>query len=55
MIGILSKPADQISAEDIHELVASKVREGDRIEFMESLSAESSAPDRWVSGGNQIG
>lgn len=55
MIGVLSKPADRIYAEDIHKLVASKVRKGEQIEFKANLSAEACPPDRWVSGGDQIG
>lgn len=55
MIGVLSKPADQISAEDLEELIASKVPEGEQIEFKESLSAEGGSPDPWMVGQDRIG
>lgn len=55
MIGVLSKPADQISVEDIQELIASKVPEGEQIEFKRSLPAERRSTGDWMSGGDQIG
>lgn len=55
MIGVLSKPADQISVEEIQELIASKVPEGEQIEFKRSLPAERRSTGDWMSGGDQIG
>lgn len=55
MIGVLSKPADQISDEDIRELIASKVPEGEQIEFKRTLPEERRSTDDWMSGGDQIG
>lgn len=55
MIGVLSKPADQICAKDIRELTASRAPEGEQIEFKKSLPAERGSTDDWVSGGDRIG
>ena len=55
MIEVLSKPADQINLDDINALIASKVPEGEQIEFKENLPARGQTPDPWVDGGDQIG
>ena len=55
MIGVLSKPADQVSVEDLEELTASRVPEGEQIEFKKSLPAERGSTDDWMSGGDRIG
>lgn len=55
MIEVLSKPADQIGIRDIELLIASKVPEGEQIEFKESLPAKGQTRDPWEIGGDQIG
>lgn len=55
MIEVLSKPADQINLDDINALIASKVPEGEQIEFKENLPARGQTPDPWENGGGQIG
>ena len=56
MIEALSKPADQISIDDIKALISSKVPEGEQIEFKEELPAKGDgSPDPWMSGENKIG
>ena len=55
MISILSKPADQIGAADIQELIDSQVPEGEQIEFKESLPTDDGSPDRWVTHRDRIG
>ena len=56
MIEVLSKPVDQIGIEDIKALIASKVPEGEQIEFKEELPAKGDgSPDPWMSGENKIG
>ena len=52
---MLSKPADQIGIPDIESLIASKVPEGEQVEFKESLSTEGDAADPWMDGKNKIG
>lgn len=53
MIGVLSKPADQIGIDDVKALVSSEVPEGEQIEFKESLPAKRQDP--WMTGGDKIG
>ena len=53
MIGVLSKPADQIGIDDIQALISSEVPEGEQIEFKESLPARGQDP--WMTGGDKIG
>ncbi len=55
MISVLSKPADQIDAADIQELIDSQVPEGDQIEFKEALSTKHGSPDRWETSAGKIG
>jgi len=49
------KPADQIGLSDIQSLIATRVPEGDQIEFKESLSTEGHSVDPWMEGKNKIG
>lgn len=44
MIGVLSKPADQIGIDDVEALVSSEVPEGEQIEFKRSLPARGQDP-----------
>ena len=53
MIGVLSKPADQVGIDDVEALVSSEVPEGEQIEFKESLPARGQDP--WMTGGDKIG
>lgn len=53
MIGVLSKPADQIGIDDIQALISSEVPEGEQIEFKRSLPA--GGQDPWTTGGDKIG
>ena len=55
MIEMLSKPADQISVNDIKALIDSEVPEGEQIEFKASLPAKGSGRDRWMEGEGKIG
>ncbi len=55
MIEVLSKPADQISINDIESLIDSQVPEGEQIEFKENLPAKKGNTDPWIAGKNQIG
>ena len=55
MFNVISKPADQIGLSDIEELIASRVPEGEQIEFKESLSEKGKSPDPWMDGKDQIG
>ena len=54
MIEILSKLRDQISVNDISSLVNSQVREGDQIEFKETLPTRK-GQDPWINGKGNIG
>ena len=55
MIGVLSKPADQIDISDIKSLIDSEVPEGEQIEFKENLSTKGGSDDPWNTGKNKIG
>lgn len=55
MIEVLSKSADRIGIRDIEALIASKVPEGEQIEFKEALPARGRASDPWMTGKDQIG
>ena len=55
MIAVLSKPADQIDADDIQALIDSQVPESDQIEYKEGLSTKGNSDDRWVTHGDRIG
>ena len=56
MIEVFSVSADSISESRIESLIASKVPEGEQIEFKESLQARGDGtPDPWMSGKNRIG
>ena len=56
MIELLSISAEQIDSSHIESLVASKVPEGEQIEFKESLPGKSDGnPDPWMSGEDRIG
>ena len=51
MIDILTKPADQLSINDLQALIDSSVQEDERIEFKRGLSAEKGQEDPWYNGG----
>ena len=53
MIGVLSKPADQVDIGDVKALVSTEVPEGEQIEFKGELPAKGQDP--WMTGGNKIG
>ncbi len=55
MIEVLSKPADRVCIGDIESLIASKVPEGEQIEFKENLPAKEQSGDPWISGQDRIG
>ena len=55
MIGVLSKPADQVGIADVEALISSEVPEGEQIEFKGSLPARGRDPDPWTTGGDKIG
>ena len=55
MHDLLSKPPDQVSAEDINTLIELQIQEGNQIEFKEGLSAKGGSPDPWVKGEDKIG
>ena len=55
MIEVLSKPSGQIGITDIESLIASKVPEGEQIEFKGNLPAKGQTLDPWESGSDQIG
>ena len=46
MIGVLSKPADQVGIDDVEALISSEVPEGEQIEFKRSLPA--GGRDPWM-------
>ena len=54
MIEVLSKPANQISPDDIKTLIASKVLEGEQIEFKVTLPARNQQ-DPWITSEDRIG
>ena len=49
MIDILTKPADQLSINDLQALIDSSVQEDERIEFKRDLPAET-GQDSWYEG-----
>ena len=51
MIDILTKPADQLSIDDLNALINSRVQEDEQIEFKGGLPAEKGQVDPWYSGG----
>ena len=56
MIGVLSKPKDEINIPDIQDLIDSEVPEGEQIEFKETLPAKGNgSPDDWMSSQGSIG
>lgn len=56
MIGILSKPKDEIDISDIQDLIDSEVPEGEQIEFKRELQARGNgSPDPWMSDQSLIG
>ena len=55
MIEVLSKPVDLIDISDIKSLIASKVPEGEQVEFKESLSTKGGSADPWMNGTDKIG
>ena len=55
MIEVLSKPVDLIDISDIKSLIASKVPEGEQVEFKESLSTKGGSADPWMDGKDKIG
>lgn len=54
MIAVLTKPADEITIDDVNELIASEVPEGERLEFKKTLSSTGQNPDPWLQGTNRI-
>ena len=55
MIEVPSVSADRINESHIKSLIASKVPEGEQIEFKEGLPAKNGEKNPWMSGGNKIG
>ena len=56
MIGVLSKPRDEIDISDIQDLIDSEVPEGEQIEFKRELQARGNgSPDPWMSDQSSIG
>ena len=55
MIGVLSKPTEQITAGDIQALIDSEVPEGEQIEFKEKPPSRDASGDPWMRGENRIG
>ena len=56
MIGVLSKPKDEIDISEIQYLIESQVPEGEQIEFKETLPAKGDgSPDPWMPGQGSIG
>ena len=55
MLNVMSKPSDQLIANDIQALIETHVPEGDQIEFKESLRKRKNSPDPWILGKNEIG
>ena len=55
MISVLTKPMDQISPDDIQDLIDSEVPESEQIEFKESLPTEDGSTDPWQCGAERIG
>ena len=55
LLDLYSKPADQVSAEDIDVLIELQIQEGTQIEFKEGLSAKGGSPNPWVKGQDRIG
>ena len=51
MIDILTKPADQLSIDDLQALIDSSVQEDERIDFKRDLPAEKGQVDPWYNGG----
>lgn len=54
MLDLLSKPAGQITVDEINILVDSQVQEGNQIEFKESLPGNGEDPDPWMEGKDKI-
>ena len=55
MVGVISKPAEEIGVVDIEALIESAVCEGQEIEFKESLSTRGASIDPWLKGKDSIG
>lgn len=51
MIDILTKPADQLSIDDLNALINSRVQEDEQIEFKGGLPAEKGQVDPWYNDG----
>jgi hypothetical protein len=49
---MLTKPFDQITADDIRELCTTKAYESPLLEFKRELPAERNRPDPWLNGGD---
>jgi hypothetical protein len=49
---MLTKPFDQITADDIHDLCTRKAYENQLLEFKRELPAERNRPDPWLKGGD---
>ncbi len=54
MTEILTKPANEITIDDVNELIASQVPESERFEFKETLPSGGQNPDPWIQGSNRI-
>ena len=52
MVGVKTKPREQVGMDDIHELINSRVPEGEHIEFKETLPGRGNP---WLNGGNSVG
>ena len=55
MVGVRTKPREQIGLDDIHELINSRVPEGEHFEFKETLPGKGKHRDSWIRGKNNIG
>jgi hypothetical protein len=49
---MLTKPFDQITADDIHDLCTRRAYENQLLEFKRELPAERNRPDPWLTGGD---
>ena len=55
MVGVRTKPREQVGMNDIHELINSRVPEGEHFEFKETLPGKGKHRDSWIRGKNNIG
>ena len=55
MVGVINKPREQVGMGKIQELIDLQVREGEHIEFKETLPGRGNNRDPWLNGENKIG